>query len=33
MDNLEVGFLGYCRAGGMMTDAGTHPIINLTQHS
>jgi len=31
MDNLEVGFIGYCRAGGMGTDAGTHPIVNLVQ--
>jgi HK97 family phage major capsid protein len=31
MDTLEVGFLGYCRAGGISTDAGTHPIIALTQ--
>lgn len=33
MDTLEVGFLGYCRAGGMVTDAGTHPIMNLVQKS
>ena len=33
MDTLEVGFLGYCRAGGVSTDAGTHPIISLTQKS
>ncbi len=33
MDTLEVGFLGYCRAGGVSTDAGTHPIVKLTQHS
>jgi HK97 family phage major capsid protein len=31
MDTLEVGFLGYCRAGGLVTDAGTHPIMNLLQ--
>jgi len=31
MDTLEVGFLGYCRAGGVSTDAGTHPIVALTQ--
>jgi HK97 family phage major capsid protein len=33
MDTLEVGFLGYCRVGGVSTDAGTHPIIKLTQKS
>lgn len=33
MDTLEVGFLGYCRAGGISTDAGTHPIVKLTQKS
>lgn len=31
MDTLQVGFLGYCRAGGVSTDAGTHPIVKLTQ--
>ncbi len=29
MDTLEVGFIGYFRAGGTITDAGTHPIVNL----
>jgi HK97 family phage major capsid protein len=33
MDTLEVGFLGYCRAAGISTDAGTHPIMNLVQKS
>ncbi len=33
MDTLEVGFIGYFRAGGVVTDAGTHPIVNLTQKS
>jgi HK97 family phage major capsid protein len=27
MDTLEIGFIGYCRAGGISTDAGTHPIL------
>ena len=31
MDSLEVGFIGYCRAGGIITDAGTHPIVVLNQ--
>jgi HK97 family phage major capsid protein len=31
MDTLEVGFIGYTRAGGVVTDAGTHPVINLVQ--
>jgi HK97 family phage major capsid protein len=31
MDTLEVGFIGYVRAGGVVTDAGTHPIVNLVQ--
>lgn len=31
MDTLEVGFIGYVRAGGIVTDAGTHPIVNLVQ--
>ena len=31
MDQLEVGFLGYARIGGISMDAGTHPIIKLTQ--
>jgi HK97 family phage major capsid protein len=30
-DTLEVGFIGYSRIGGMSTDAGTHPIVLLTQ--
>jgi HK97 family phage major capsid protein len=33
MDTLEVGFIGYFRAGGIVTDAGTHPIISLLQNS
>ncbi len=31
MDTLEVGFIGYCRAGGVGTNAGTNPIVNLVQ--
>lgn len=31
MDQLEVGFMGYSRIGGISMDAGTHPIIKLTQ--
>lgn len=31
MDTLEVGFIGYCRIAGKVTDAGTHPIVNLLQ--
>jgi HK97 family phage major capsid protein len=30
MDDLEVGFIGYSRIGGISTDAGTHPLQNLT---
>jgi HK97 family phage major capsid protein len=30
MDSGEVGFIGYSRGGGVITDAGTHPIIALT---
>jgi HK97 family phage major capsid protein len=33
MDTLEVGFLGYFRSGGVVTDAGTHPIVNLTMNT
>ena len=33
MDTLEVGFIGYFRAAGIVTDAGTHPIKNLVQHA
>jgi len=29
----EVGFIGYARIGGFATDAGTHPIVNLTMHA
>jgi HK97 family phage major capsid protein len=29
-DTLQVGFIGYARVGGILTDAGTHPIMNLT---
>jgi hypothetical protein len=25
-----VGFIGYARAGGVIMDAGTHPIVALT---
>jgi HK97 family phage major capsid protein len=31
MDTLEVGFIGYTRCGGFLTDAGTHPVVNLVQ--
>jgi HK97 family phage major capsid protein len=31
MDTLEVGFVGFARVGGMSLDAGTHPIVKLTQ--
>ena len=31
-DTGEVGFIGYHRNSGFITDAGTHPLINLTQH-
>ena len=33
MDTLEIGFLGYFRAGGVVMDAGTHPIVNLVMHT
>jgi hypothetical protein len=33
MDNLEVGFIGYFHARGRISDAGTHPIKNLAQHT
>lgn len=29
MDTLQVGFIGYVRAAGLITDAGTHPIQTL----
>lgn len=32
-DTGEVGFIGYARIGGVNTDAGTHPILSLQQHS
>jgi HK97 family phage major capsid protein len=32
-DTGEVGFIGYHRNSGFATDAGTHPILNLTQHA
>ena len=32
-DTGEVGFIGYHRNSCFITDAGTHPLINLTQHS
>jgi HK97 family phage major capsid protein len=28
--NLEIGFMGFGRIGGNVTDAGTHPLLNLT---
>jgi HK97 family phage major capsid protein len=31
--NLSSGLMGYVRAGGVVTDAGTHPILTLTQHA
>lgn len=31
MDQLEVGFIGYSRIGGVATDAGSHPIYALAQ--
>jgi HK97 family phage major capsid protein len=33
MDTLEVGFLGYQRAGGSLIDPGSHPVMNLVQHA
>ena len=33
LDTLEIGFLGFFRSGGMVTDAGTHPIVGLTMHT
>ena len=32
MDTLEVGFIGYCRHGGALIDAGTHPVQTLVLH-
>lgn len=32
-DVLSTGFLGYARMGGFISDAGTHPILSLTQHA
>jgi HK97 family phage major capsid protein len=32
-NTLEVGFIGYVRASGKVTDAGTHPIMNLVMHA
>jgi HK97 family phage major capsid protein len=29
MDSLEVGFTAYARVGGAVTDAGTHPVVNV----
>lgn len=29
MDQLEVGFIGYARAGGIITNAGIAPVVNL----
>jgi HK97 family phage major capsid protein len=29
MDTLEVGFIAFQRLGGVLTDAGTHPILSL----
>jgi HK97 family phage major capsid protein len=31
-DQLMVGFLAYMRAGGNVTDAGTHPCVGLKTH-
>jgi HK97 family phage major capsid protein len=27
MDKLQVGFIGFLRAGGALLDAGTHPVV------
>jgi hypothetical protein len=32
-DTGEVGFIGYYRNTGFATNAGTHPILNLTPHA
>lgn len=32
-DQLMVGFLAYMRAGGNVTDAGTHPAVGLKTHA
>jgi HK97 family phage major capsid protein len=33
-DTLEVGFIGYARVGGAITDAGTHPLLKMiTPHA
>jgi HK97 family phage major capsid protein len=32
-DTGEVGFIGYHRNGGFATNAGTNPLLNLTQHA
>ena len=32
-DTGKVGFIGYHRNSSFSTDAGTHPILNLTQHA
>jgi HK97 family phage major capsid protein len=32
-DKLSTGFIGYARVGGVITDAGTHPILSLKQHA
>jgi HK97 family phage major capsid protein len=29
-DQLSVGFVPFFRAGGIVTDAGTHPYVGLT---
>jgi HK97 family phage major capsid protein len=31
-DQLMVGFLAYMRAGGNVTDPGTHPCVGLKTH-
>jgi HK97 family phage major capsid protein len=32
-DQLMVGFLAYTRAGGNVTDAGTHPLVGMKTHA
>ena len=27
---FETGFVGFCRLGGISTDAGTHPLVSIT---
>ena len=33
IDKGMIGFIGFFRSGGIVTDAGTHPIVSLQQHS